>query len=224
MAKSALELEYQKELKRINRFIKSAEQRGFSFSAYKTPPKPKKITKKSVQALKRITPSTLYEKASYYDPISELRMTGKEGQRLIRSRAQKKTGKARTKGYNPPSDVSDVLANIEELLTGAQSSPAWSKSYAELKRKDRNILSNIIRGAINELGREQVAKNCQYHAALVKDLAFHICYGSSDFKWNTIEGDIAAITAILYGRTLSVEDAKKIQDIRDQVEGYEEPE
>ena len=151
-------------------------------------------------------------------------MTGKEGQRLIRSRAQKKTGKARTKGYNPPSDVSDVLANIEELLTGAQSSPAWSKSYAELKRKDRNILSNIIRGAINELGREQVAKNCQHHAALVKDLAFHICYGSSDFKWNTIEGDIAAITAILYGRTLSVEDAKKIQDIRDQVEGYEEPE
>ena len=69
-----------------------------------------------------------------------------------------------------------------------------------------------------------MAKNCQYHAALVKDLAFHICYGSSDFKWNTIEGDIAAITAILYGRTLSVEDAKKIQDIRDQVEGYEEPE
>lgn len=224
MAKSALELEYQKELKRINRFIKSAEQRGFSFSTYKAPSKPKKITKKSVQALKRITPSVLYEKASYYDPISELRMTGKEGQRLIRSRAQKKTGKVRTKGYSPPSDVSDVLANIEELLTGAQSSPTWSKSYAEIKRKDRNILTNIIRGAINELGREQVAKNCQYHAALVKDLAFHICYGSSDFKWNTVEGDIAAITAILYGRTLSVDDAKKIQDIRDQVEGYEEPE
>ena len=141
-------------------------------------------------------------------------MTGKEGQRLIRSRAQKKTGGVRAKGYNPPSDVFDVLSNIEELLTGAQSSPTWPKSYAELKRKDRNILSNIIRGAINELGREQVAKNCQYHAALVKDLAFHICY----------EGDIAAITAILYGRTLSVEDAKKIQDIRDQVEGYEEPE
>lgn len=224
MAKSALELEYQKELKRINRFIKSAEQRGFSFSTYKAPSKPKKITKKSVQALKRITPSVLYEKASYYDPISELRMTGKEGQRLIRSRAQKKIGKVRTKGYNPPSDVSDVLANIEELLTGAQSSPTWSKSYAELKRKDRNILTNIIRGAINELGREQVAKNCQYHAALVKDLAFHICYGSSDFNWNTVEGDIAAITAILYGRTLSVDDAKKIQDIREQVEGYEEPE
>lgn len=45
MAKSQIELEYQKELDRINRFIKQAEKRGFSFSDYNTPKRPKTVTK-----------------------------------------------------------------------------------------------------------------------------------------------------------------------------------
>lgn len=225
MAKSQIELEYQKELDRINRFIKQAEKRGFTFSDYKQPKRPKTVTRKSVQALKRVTPTTLYAKASYYDPITQTRMTGKEGQHLIRSRAQKskrvKVGK--TKG-TPPSDVDYILANVEELLTGWQPISTWTESYANLKRKDTNTLKNILTGAINSIGREQVARNCQRQAALVKDLAFHICYGSSDFKWNTIEGDIAAITAIVYGRNLTVDEAKGVQDIIDAEHGYEAPE
>ena len=225
MAKSQIELEYQKELKRINRFIKQAEKRGFTFGNYKPPKKPKTVTKKSVQTLKRVTPTTLYSKASYYDPITQTRMTGKEGQHLIRSRAQKnKRVKASKSTGTPPSDVDDILTNVEELLTGWQPISTWTESYANLKRKDTNILKNILTGAINSIGREQVARNCQRYAALVKDLAFHICYGSSDFKWNTIEGDIAAISAIIYGRTLDVAESKIVEDAREQVEYYEEPE
>lgn len=225
MAKSQIELEYQKELNRINRFIKQAEKRGFTFGDYKPPKKPKTVTKKSVQTLKRITPTTLYSKASYYDPITQTRMTGKEGKRLIRSRAQKsrRVNEAKTKG-TPPSDVDDIITNVEELITGWQPISTWTESYANLKRKDTNILKNILTGAINSIGREQVARNCQRYAALVKDLAFHICYGSSDFKWNTIEGDITAIAAIIYGRTLDVAESRIVEDAREQVEYYEEPE
>ena len=225
MTKSQIELEYQKELDRINRFIKQAEKRGFTFSDYKQPKRPKTVTKKSVQALKRVTPTTLYTKASYYDPITQTRMTGKEGQHLIRSRAQKsKRVKAGKSTGTPPSDVDDILTNVEELLTGWQPVSTWTESYANLKRKDTNILRNILTGAINSIGREQVARNCQRYAALVKDLAFHICYGSSDFKWNTIEGDITAIAAIIYGRTLDVAESRIVEDAREQVEYYEEPE
>ena len=124
----------------------------------------------------------------------------------------------------PPSDVDDILENMEELLTGWQPHTTWSKSYTALKIKDTNILKNILSGAINSIGREQVARNCQANASLVKSLAFHICYGSSDFKWNTIEGDIAAITAIIYGRNLTVDEAKSVQDIIDTEHGYEAPE
>lgn len=224
MAKSKIELEYQKELNRINRFIKQAEKRGYTFSDYKQPKRPETVTRKSVQALKRVTPTTLYSKASYYDPITQTRMTGTEAQHLIRSRAQKsKRVKAAKTAGKPPSDVDDILANVEELLTGWRPISTWTESYANLKRKDIDILKNILTGAINSIGREQVARNCQQYAALVKDLAFHICYGSSDFKWNTIEGDITAITAIIYGRTLDVSESQIIEDVREQVEYYEEP-
>lgn len=224
MAKSQIELEYQKELDRINRVIKQAEKRGFTFSNYNQPKRPKTITKKSVQALKRVTPTTLYSKASYYDPVTQTKMTATEGQRLRRSRAQKSKDlhKQRVKG-KPPVETLDILANIEEMLTGWQPQSTWSKSYTKLKTNDTNILKSILTGAINSLGKEQVARNVQKHAALVKDLAFHICYGSSDFKWNTIEGDIAAITAIIYDRNLTVDEAKGVQDIIDEAHGYETP-
>ena len=224
MAKTPLEREYDKELQRINRFIKSAEKRGFRFGQYTTPKRPKTITKKSVERLRKTTSKSLYAKASYYDPVTQTRMTGPEGVKA--RRAQSRTPKTRVTPRQPgvPIEYQTVLDNIEEMLTGAHTPATWSKSYAELKRKDRNILSHILTGAINELGRDTVVRNCARQAALIKDLAFHICYGSSDFKWETIEGDIAAITAIIYGRNLSIDESKQVQDIIDQVQGYENPE
>lgn len=230
MAKSALELEYQKELKRINRFIKSAEQRGFSFRGYKTPPKPKKITKKSVQVLKRMTPSTLYEKATYYDPLTQTRVSGKEGQRLIRSRAQKNRAKVSARkaravkgGYNPPNNIDDVLTYVEELIKNWRPKEHWTCSYARLKEHDKNVLNHVLGGAISSVGRKQVAINCEENAAAVKDMAFHICYGDSDFKWGSIEADLTAITAIFFGRTLDVEESKIVEESREQTDYYEDP-
>lgn len=225
MAKTPLEREYDKELQRINRFIKSAEKRGFRFDQYTTPKRPKTVTKKSVERLRKTTPKTLYAKASYYDPITQTRMTGQEGVTVRRAHSRTHATIVKTQRHpGIPFESQTVLGNIEEMLTGAHTPATWTKSYAELKRKDRNILSNILTGAINELGRDTVVRNCARQAGLIKDLAFHICYGSSDFKWGTIEGDIAAITAIIYGRNLSVDESKQVQDIIDQVQGYENPE
>ena len=231
MAKNELELEYKKELARINRFIKSAEKRGFSFGEYKPPKQPKTVTQKSLKTIRKVTPATLYKKATYFDPITQTTYTAAEGQHLIRSRAQKsakRAAKARTKastpGYRPPSDIDDILEHMEEMISGWSPSPSWTPSYTELKRKDVNIFRNILQGAINSLGREQVARNCQAKAVTVKLLAFHICYGSSDFKWDTIEADITALTAIVYGRTLTVSESKDIEEMIEQVQGYEEPE
>lgn len=231
MAKSQIELEYQKERNRINRLIKGAEQRGFSFKDYKPPKKPKKITKKSVQFLKEITPSVLYEKATYYDPLTQTRLSGKEGQRLIRSRAQKSRkkvsiSKARASkgGYTPPNNVDDVLTYVEELIKNWRPLDHWTQSYAKLKEHDKNILNHVLGGAIASVGRRQVAINCEKNAWLVKDMSFHICYGSSDFKWGSIEADLTAITAIFFGRTLDVEESKIVEEAREQTDYYESPE
>ena len=119
--------EYQKELNRIKRFVKSAHKRGYRFETDPIPKEVKNPTKKSVERLQKITPATLYSKSTYFDPVLQTRVSGTEEQKLIRSRTSKKAAKKRaTKKINsdktvagqPPSAIDDVLTYVEELLSG----------------------------------------------------------------------------------------------------------
>ena len=224
--------EYQKELNRIKRFVKSAHKRGYRFETDPIPKEVKKPTKKSVERLQKITPSTLYSKATYFDPILQARVSGTEEQKLIRSRSSKKAAQKRatkkitsgkTAAGQPPSAIDDVLTYVEELLSGWSPQGHWSNGYTTLKENDTRILRNVLTGAIAELGREQVARNLEANATEVKQLAWHICYGSSDFKWQDIEGEITRITEIIRGRVLSVDESKELTDIAEGVTSYEAP-
>lgn len=224
--------EYQKELNRIKRFVKTANKRGYSFDTNPIPKEVKNPTKKSVERLKKITSQSLYSKATYFDPILQVRVSGTEEQKLIRSRSSKKAAQKRkskkissgkTIAGHPPSDVEDILTYVEELLSGWSPLGNWSRSYTTLKENDTRILRNVLNGAIAELGREQVARNVEANATEVKQLAWHICYGSSDFKWQDIEGEITRITEIIRGRVLSVNESKELTDIAEGVISYEAP-
>lgn len=59
------EIEYSKQRKRIQSFIRKHEKEGFYFEENILPAIPKKITKASVSRLKKITPQKLYSKAVY---------------------------------------------------------------------------------------------------------------------------------------------------------------
>ena len=224
--------EYQKELNRIKRFVKSAHKRGYRFETDPIPKEVKKPTKKSVERLQKITPASLYSKSTYFDPILQARVSGTEERKLIRSRASKKAAQKRatkkitsgkTVAGQPPSAIDDVLTYVEELLSGWAPLGHWSNGYTTLKENDTRIFRNVLTGAIAELGREQVARNLEANATEVKQLAWHICYGSSDFKWQDIEGEITRITEIIRGRVLSVDESKELTDIAEGVTSYEAP-
>lgn len=57
---------YNKELRRIERFMRSAEQRGFTFLTG-IPEQKAKPTKRDVERLKKLTPKKLYSRAYYTD-------------------------------------------------------------------------------------------------------------------------------------------------------------
>ena len=61
--KTQAERDYEKQVRRIEQFIRRAEKRGYRFEAGVLPPRPKKITQGSVRRLQKITPTKLYEKA-----------------------------------------------------------------------------------------------------------------------------------------------------------------
>lgn len=100
-----LKEQYRKERKRIQQFLRRAQKRGFYWgeSPLDDIPSailgkiPKRITRKSVESLKKKTAKALYSKAKWMDietgestnPKTGKRFTGAEGREIERSRASK---------------------------------------------------------------------------------------------------------------------------------------
>ena len=171
--------EYQKELNRIKRLVKSAQKRGYRFETDPLPKDPKNITKKSVERLRKITPKSLYAKTTYYDPIIQQRISGSEEQRLVKSRAAKSAAVTKTKAHYPkyrgeevphttsapsyptvdtdnadkpnapPRATSAVAAYITHILYSWEPLPQWSDGFTEVKRNDKNALTRIWHNALD---------------------------------------------------------------------------
>jgi hypothetical protein len=215
---------YNKELRRINRFIKAAEKRGFIFNLKILPPRSKKITKASVQKLKKITPETLYKKASYQTDDFRI-ISGVEGRKLERSRAARKqasmppqqkptTPQAPRKG--PPSIVDSVLATVEELIARFPDGNIWTDWQEKLHRKHKNMLEGMLNTQIMLYGRATIAYRFEKAAAQVVDLAEQIIYGDS--KEEDFQIDIQAMARIIKGENLNSEEILDSLDLAEQYE------
>ena len=98
MAKKNLTVNQQlwdKELRRIKRFMKRAEKRGYLFN-YDLPERPSRVTKKQLDLIRSIRPDTLYASADYIaDYETGEVISGLEGRRLERHRAAVKAAETR---------------------------------------------------------------------------------------------------------------------------------
>lgn len=129
MPKSANQQAYQKEINRINRFIKNASKRGFIFDREKIsemiPEKGSRITKKKIEILKAITPNVLYKEAKYLDPVTKQIVSGRQGRTLEQKRAGRKgyeRRKAKEGGdYQQILDI--VRREMQKLLSDNQFAP-----------------------------------------------------------------------------------------------------
>lgn len=103
MAKSSMttkitpEQEYKKELRRIKQFIRRASKRGFFWDKYPIPNQPKKITSKSVERLRKITPDVLYKKGEYVVQETGELIPAIKGRKLERKRAVEKAKETTSK-------------------------------------------------------------------------------------------------------------------------------
>lgn len=132
--KTLNQLEYEKALKNLKRRIKAAEKRGFRFDKSEILPieKPKRITKKRIESLKKIN---IYSKkgTTYLNDETGKVVSGKAGQSIERKARAKKaaqTRKARkeqkqqeiqfptdTKEYIPSySAITSVENRVDEII------------------------------------------------------------------------------------------------------------
>lgn len=222
----ALVKEYNKQRSRLKAAVKRAEKRGYSFSDFIPEPK-YVVTKSEVERLKRIKGQEFYKYGKYYDIKQHKYISGIERKKQEQKAAARKAAETRKRrknfvdlGYRgpEPDDADDVLQYLFELVAGWRADIRWSASFSEIKNRDKNIMANIIKGAINDIGKQQVARNCQAHAAEIKELAWYICYGysGSDRDRNT-NADIVKLSTIIRGRSLTPDESKELQDIADSL-------
>lgn len=116
---------YRKERQRIQRQIRRMERRAYDVPEL-LPEIPKRITKASVNRLKKITTEYLYSKSRYIDVETGEILTGKEGrkqerkesaQRSAQTRRERKESEQRAQARPQPAPVTDYVDFTSQVFT-----------------------------------------------------------------------------------------------------------
>lgn len=224
MAKSSMttkitpEQEYKKELRRIKQFIRRASKRGFFWDKSPIPNQPKKITSKSVERLRKITPDVLYKKGEYVAQETGELIPATNGRKLDRKRAAEKAKETRkykqSKDKKPSKDTDDayypnfidiVLSNFRAQLAqfpNAEGTP---------------LLLSWFETLISDNGREAVAQMLQDGAEQGLLITWETVYKSVNTKtYMTEMMNYLPDQGKLY--------ADQIMNMMEQFEWWEQPE
>ena len=126
-----LQLEYRKQVKRLKQAVRRAEKRGYIIPDNIIPEQPKRITRKSVERLKKITTEEIYKKSEKLDFETGEMIPGEVARKQERNEAAKKAAKTRknkanntpenTNTYYPTFSIIDVIRErIIELTREAK--------------------------------------------------------------------------------------------------------
>ena len=154
--KSQVELEYTKQRRRIQSFIRKHEKEGFHFEENILPAIPKKITKASVSRLKKITPEKLYSKAVYAseETYGEI-VSSYKGRQLRKHKAKQKAKQKSTSTrvvkkprYKVQSDRSFYIRSVLSGWYGLLEEYSNGEAYYLLKMWMNKIIRDKGEGKV----------------------------------------------------------------------------
>lgn len=97
-----LQIEYNKQVKRLKQAVRRAEKRGYIIPDTIIPEKPKRVTRKAVEKLKQITTTEIYSKSEKLDFETGELIPGDVARKIERSISAKKAAKTRKNKTNKP--------------------------------------------------------------------------------------------------------------------------
>ena len=159
--KSQLLKEYNKELKRIKRFIRNAEKRGYVFEPDLIPPKPKTITSGSIRRLSKIRPAQLYKKAYAVSAVTGQPITVEQRKREIREEASRKAWETRRRKKDEV-DYNRIKTNREWQQMFHASRQVWDKVQSMIanvgvqQSESADLLNNLLNSQIEQYGADIV--------------------------------------------------------------------
>lgn len=184
--RSQVEIEYSKQRKRIQSFIRKHEKEGFYFEENILPAVPKKITKASVSRLKKITPQKLYSKAVYAGEASYGEVVSSyKGRQLRKQEAKKKREKRqrlkKQRIKTPrPKRIKDKVSTDKSFYTRTVLS-GW---YATLENYSKSPAYSVLRMWMNKLirdnGEDAVARMLEQAASNGNILVWSVAYKTEE--------------------------------------------
>lgn len=218
--KPTLKQQYEHEVKRVSKAIEKLMAQGFTFDENLVPEMPKRVTQNKLQTIKKITPKTLKKKATI-TPQETVQTTASKATKHSTTKPKNITAKPKEpssttvnkpKQYRP-SQGAIILDNIRELIRTWAPLPNWSPYFAGVKENDKNILERILDGAITSEGENIVARRMAQHAVEIMELANSICYDSGGKTGrDQVQMDLQRFSAIIMGRSMTVDESKEITD------------
>lgn len=213
--------EYAKQRRRINSFLRRAEQRGYVVpeGLYQEPnmyPSPQ-----DVERLKNIRPDDLYQQIYGVDPSTGEAIPGdveRDRRRKEAARRSAETRRRKKEQKEEPPLLGDlVLSNVERMI--AQFDPGMFRSTTSrmLHYENNNKIQSLLNAAIRTEGRTAVGERLYFTGAeLVYSTVMTIQYDSDQ---GNVEVAIAAFSSWILGRPLSQAEA---QEIGEDYESYDE--
>lgn len=217
--KTLNQLEYEKALKNLKRRIKAAEKRGFRFDKSELFPseKPKRITKKRIESIKKLD---IYAQkgSTYLDDESGKVISGKAGQTLERKARAKKaaqTRKARkeqkqqkfpipvgTKEYTP---TYSAIASVENKLDEIINAENWQYLHKRITDgensaiKLKEIFQRTKQSYVNANALNDFEKYLEKNAEAINNALDVVMYASKQEELRDYNGSYSKLAMIFNG-------------------------
>lgn len=217
--KTLNQLEYAKALKNLKRRIKAAEKRGFRFDKSEILPseKPKRITKKRIESIKKLN---IYSQkgTTYLDDESGKVVSGKVGQALERKARAKKaaqTRKARkehkqqntplpidTKEYTP---TYSAIASVENKLDEIINVEDWQYLHKRITGgensaiKLKEIFERTKQAYANVLALSDFEKYLEQNADVINNSLDVVMYASAQDELRDYTSSYSKLAMIFNG-------------------------
>lgn len=190
--KTLNQLEYEKAIKNLKRRIKAAEKRGFRFDKSEILPseKPKRITKKRIESIKKLN---IYSQkgTTYLDDESGKVVSGKTGQTLERkARAKKaaqtrKSKKERRLPIPDPVPIYSAIESVENRLDEIIAENDWRYLHYRITRgpisaiKLKEIFQRTKEAYANVNALSDFDKYLEQNADVINEALDTVMYASS---------------------------------------------
>lgn len=198
--KPSLTAQYNRVRKNLENRIRKMQERGYMFNEQQMkkalPARPKRVTKQTVETLKKRNEKFLSENSSYYNPDTSSIVSGRRGREIEYSKRGKEAAEKRKEQI---SDIDALINGIRRLIS----------AYKEIEGKEaaagrlETVLNVEIATNKTGLYKRLTALNREDRDSLLSDIDFFLKYSPDDGAENAWSNQIQPI---LTGEALTLGD------------------